>query len=262
MNDQADMNKVSISHIGLADKDIRLIHNLCRLSVSSMNNFHLLDKSGDPGGNILLIDIDNPESAPTYRKIAQFKKFQSVISITKKRVKPTEGNYVISRPLVLRKITEALEMAISQNRIESSTHDTQYSVLVTDDALPVRTFMKQKLHDMLPSNVSVDAACDGMEALHLCSASKYNLVFMDVMMPGLDGYKTCKEIKSKYKTPVVMLTSKSSTLNKVKAKMSGCDGYITKPPSDQELSRTLNKFVPELLTDSAFSKFSNNLSAV
>jgi len=66
-------------------------------------------------------------------------------------------------------------------------------------------------------------------------------VFMDVMMEGMDGYKACRQLKSMRDTPVVMLTSKSSTLNRVKAHMSGCDGFITKPPEDGELTQAVNK---------------------
>jgi CheY-like chemotaxis protein len=73
-------------------------------------------------------------------------------------------------------------------------------------------------------------------------------VFLDVLMPDIDGYQVCRQIKARQQAlPVVMLTSKGSTLNKVKAKMSGSNGYITKPPTDLALLQELGRFLPTSL---------------
>ena len=77
--------------------------------------------------------------------------------------------------------------------------------------------------------------------------ASYDLVFLDVVMPGLDGYSACKKIKSMQSGHVVMLTSKKSPFDKVKGALSGADAYITKPPRDERLKEIL---------ETALSKFS------
>jgi twitching motility two-component system response regulator PilG len=62
-----------------------------------------------------------------------------------------------------------------------------------------------------------------------------------VVLPGKDGYEVCKAIKKDKHIPVVMLTGKSSNLDKLKGKMSGCDAYLTKPVSLKEFNQTLSK---------------------
>ena len=103
--------------------------------------------------------------------------------------------------------------------------------------------MKQKLHEMLEIDAGVDVAESGEEAVLKIAKNKYDLVFMDVMMTGMDGYQACRQIKSMVSTKVIMLTSKSSTINRVKAKISGCDGYLTKPPKDQELAQVVRRYL-------------------
>ncbi len=111
--------------------------------------------------------------------------------------------------------------------------------------------LQQALDDLLPINCSVDVASDGGEALSLtleklATKSNYNLIFMDAVMPVIDGYRACKEIKNRTYTPVVMLTSNGSTWNQVKAKLAKCDDYIKKPATDADLQAMVLKYIPEL----------------
>jgi two-component system cell cycle response regulator len=113
--------------------------------------------------------------------------------------------------------------------------------LVVDDSLPVRRQVAQALEK---SGIEADLADNGQSALDLLKANPYDIVFLDVVMPGLDGYEVCKQIKrdkNKKNIPVVMLTGKSSPFDKVKGRLSGCDSYLTKPVSMQEFTRTLTK---------------------
>ena len=103
------------------------------------------------------------------------------------------------------------------------------SVLVVDDSLPVRIQLKKPLEKAFDH---VDVAETGEEALDLLARRSYDLVLLDVILPGIDGYETCKRIKSDPRhvdTPVVMLTSNSSPADKVKGKLAGCETYLIKP---------------------------------
>ena len=81
-------------------------------------------------------------------------------------------------------------------------------------------------------------AVDGAQGVEKAKASKPDLILMDIMMPKMDGYAACREIKADQSTrliPVVMLTAVGYDLNKKLAKQMGADGYVTKPFSRQQL---------------------------
>jgi two-component system, cell cycle response regulator len=117
------------------------------------------------------------------------------------------------------------------------------SVLVVDDNLTVREFMKSKLAAF---NFNVDYAENGEQAIGFTGQKHYTCIFLDVIMPGIDGYQVCKLIKSNrsaQKTAVVMLTSKDSPFDKIRGSMSGCDAYLTKPVDEEKLLETIAKFL-------------------
>ncbi|MFZ6818128.1 response regulator [Undibacterium sp. Ji22W] len=129
--------------------------------------------------------------------------------------------------------------------VETPVRET---VLVVDDSATVRAFMRIKLS---PFQFDVDFAETGEQAVEKAAAKAndkpYNCIFLDIMMPGIDGYEVCKRIKSNSKTKssaVVMLTSKSSIIDKLRANWSGCDSFLSKPVSEDDLLATIAKFLP------------------
>lgn len=116
-------------------------------------------------------------------------------------------------------------------------------VLVVDDNLTVREFMRNKLSAF---SFNVDYAESGEQAIGLTGQKHYSCVFLDVIMPGIDGYQVCKLIKANRaakKSTVIMLTSKSSPFDKIRGAMSGCDAYLTKPVDEEKLVETIAKFL-------------------
>jgi twitching motility two-component system response regulator PilG len=118
------------------------------------------------------------------------------------------------------------------------------TVLVVDDSATVRAFMRAKL---APFRFDVDYAENGEKAIDMAQAKKYTCVFLDIMMPGIDGYQVCKSIKSNRDskdTAVVMLSSKSSAFDKFRGTWAGCDAYLGKPVSEDDLLSTIARFLP------------------
>jgi len=119
------------------------------------------------------------------------------------------------------------------------------TVLVVDDNATVRMFMQAKL---APYGFEVDIAETGEEAIGLSATQEYACVFLDVVLPGIDGYQVCKLIKSNKqaikKTAVVMLTSRSSPFDKLRGSLAGCDEYLTKPLDEDRLLEVIAKFLP------------------
>ena len=90
-------------------------------------------------------------------------------------------------------------------------------------------------------------ATDGEKGVELAKTKKPDLILMDIMMPKMDGYTACREIKMDKTTkaiPVVMLTSLDYELNKELGRDMGANGYMTKPFNRQELLDVINQFLP------------------
>ena len=105
--------------------------------------------------------------------------------------------------------------------------------LVVEDEAKVVDFIKKGLEE---EGFEVDAAYSGMEALKYLSESRYDVVVLDIMLPELDGNEVLRRMREKGDdTPVIMLTAKDELEDKVKSFNIGCDDYITKPFSFEEL---------------------------
>ncbi len=103
----------------------------------------------------------------------------------------------------------------------------QRNVLVIEDQQDIAELIKLHLGDL---NCEVRLAFDGIAGLAEAEAGAYDLIILDLMLPGLDGLEVCKRIRagSRY-TPILMLTSKSSELDRVLGLELGADDYLTKP---------------------------------
>lgn len=117
-----------------------------------------------------------------------------------------------------------------------------YRALVVDDSVSMQKSLEMNLVT-LDQIARVDFADSGEAALEKAQAMKYDLIFLDVMMPGIDGYETCSRLRKlpQYKkTPIIMVSGKNSPLDEVKGVIAGCTTYLTKPVQQeafQKLSR-------------------------
>ena len=118
------------------------------------------------------------------------------------------------------------------------------SVLVVDDSATVRAFMRSRL---MPFRFDVDYAESGEKAIDMAQTKSYTCIFLDILMPGMDGYQVCKRIKSSgatRDTAVVMLSSRASAFDKFRGSWAGCDAYLGKPVAEDELLSTIARFLP------------------
>jgi two-component system, cell cycle response regulator len=122
--------------------------------------------------------------------------------------------------------------------------DQRRPILVVDDSLAVRAYLRSLLE---ARGFSVSDAASVRAALEVMTQRTFDCVLMDVLMPDVDGYEGCRQIKSRQRgasaVPVVMLTSKSSPFDRIRGKMAGCDAYLTKPVEPQQLSAVLQNHV-------------------
>ncbi len=112
-----------------------------------------------------------------------------------------------------------------------------YKLLVVDDEQKIR----EVIRDYAEFNgYEVTEAEDGMSAVGLCKLNKYDLVILDIMMPKLDGFSACKEIKKIQDVPVIMLSARGEEYDKLFGFELGIDDYVVKPFSPKELMARVN----------------------
>ena len=105
-------------------------------------------------------------------------------------------------------------------------------LLVVDDEDRIRRLLKMYLER---EEYTIDEAANGEDALELALTNEYDLILLDLMMPGKDGIEVCKELREKKATPVIMLTAKGEEVNRVQGFEAGTDDYIVKPFSPREV---------------------------
>lgn len=125
------------------------------------------------------------------------------------------------------------------------TFQTDPAVLVIDGDLAVRRYMAAKFIDL---NYRVDFAESGEQGIEFIRSNRYNAVFLETVLPGIDGYDICRAIKTtredRRRIAVIFVSQRGSTLDRVKGAMAGCDAYLTKPIEQEKLVATLDKFLP------------------
>ncbi|WP_456448816.1 twitching motility response regulator PilG [Thiolapillus sp.] len=118
-------------------------------------------------------------------------------------------------------------------------------IMVIDDSKTIRRTAENLLSK---AGCEVVTAEDGFEALSLVADHHPDLIFVDIMMPRLDGYQTCALIKNNKAysdTPVVMLSSKDGLFDRAKGRLAGSDQYLTKPFSRDELLDAIRRHIPK-----------------
>ena len=105
-------------------------------------------------------------------------------------------------------------------------------MLIVDDEEKIRAVVREYAEF---EEFEVTEARDGMEAVNLCRENDYDIIIMDVMMPRLDGYSACKEIRKHKNIPVIMLSARGEEYDKLFGFETGIDDYVVKPFSPREL---------------------------
>ncbi|MBR3686473.1 MAG: response regulator transcription factor [Clostridia bacterium] len=107
-----------------------------------------------------------------------------------------------------------------------------YNILVVDDEARIRSIIKK--YAEFEGHTVIEAG-DGMEAVRLCRKDKFDIIIMDIMMPELDGFSACREIRKVTNTPIIMLSARGEEYDKINGFELGIDDYVVKPFSPKEL---------------------------
>jgi two-component system, cell cycle response regulator len=228
------------------------------------------DASGlENSPEILMVNADEPDSLVKWRvyrdKLEQNgQPVPPSILVSQNREFQTQ-HYQVRRPLIASRAISILDQ-VATNELGRNT-DIAFAIpdtpvkqsaaapaafgvkqshgcnaLVVDDSLPVRIQMDQALK---PFARKVDFAETGEEAFELINTNEYDLIFLDVVLPGVDGYEICKIIKEgrAKNTPVIMLTGNSSPADRIKGKLAGCDTYLIKPVGEAVFQEVVQNYL-------------------
>lgn len=105
-------------------------------------------------------------------------------------------------------------------------------ILIIDDDRELCALIKRSVQ---AENIEADFCNTGKEGLQKLKEQEYQLVVLDVMMPGMDGFETLEEIRKENSLPILMFTSKNDSISKVRGLRAGADDYLTKPFDMDEL---------------------------
>jgi two-component system cell cycle response regulator len=236
----------SIGVLGLSVDEIKVLGSIATLTQSRPNFSYTVNPATDASGSdIVIVNADDQDAAIKWRALAVLPHPPVMILYTKVPSADPVQHYLLrpfgpSRLLALldRIAVELKESAQIWKKpapmqpaaaLAVDTTQVPLRALVVDDSPTVRKLIELELRNF---NVLVDTEETGEAALNRLSGSHYDLIFLDLVLPGTDGYQVCKEIRRNPKTkqtPVIMLTSKSSRFDRVRGSLVGCNEYLTKP---------------------------------
>ncbi|MBQ8415577.1 MAG: response regulator transcription factor [Clostridia bacterium] len=120
-----------------------------------------------------------------------------------------------------------------------------YHILVVDDESRIRSIIRKYAEF---EGHKVTEAADGMEAVLLCRKNQYDLIIMDIMMPELDGFSACREIRKISETPIIMLSARGEEYDRINGVEVGIDDYVVKPFSPKELMLRIDAIMKRVKT--------------
>lgn len=131
-----------------------------------------------------------------------------------------------------------------------------YKILVVDDEVMIRNLVR-KYADF--EGHSVDEAENGMVAVAKCRTGNYDIIIMDIMMPELDGFSACREIRKFSDVPIIMLSARGEEYDRINSFEIGVDDYVVKPFSPRELMLRINAIMGRSRRSSTVNQVHNEI---
>ena len=255
----SDKQTFKVALIGIPENERNVLRNIFKLSLYRPYAYSFAT-TGELI-QILMVDAENPTAMKEWRsfKFASPDKgvSSSLISVMISKDQLTsEFPYTLYRPFVATRVLSVLdrvasqivatpteERVISERPMPERVSDQSLKALVVDDSSTIRTQVELELKLL---GIRTDTAESGEQAFELLSRNDYDIIFLDVILPGVDGYQICKTIKknkTKKNTPVIMLTSKSSPFDRIRGALAGCDTYLTKPAKQNSFQKVVKKYL-------------------
>ncbi len=126
-----------------------------------------------------------------------------------------------------------------------------YHILVVDDEEKIRSLIRKYAEF---EGHTVSEATNGMEAITICREEHFDMIILDIMMPTLDGFSACAEIRKTSDTPIIMLSARGEEYDKINGFRLGIDDYVVKPFSPKELMLRIDAIMKRTRTQKSADK--------
>lgn len=251
-----------VTVMGLSETEVRVLKSVEWLSTTRLRGYTF---SAQPQGAIDIYMVSGSDVQALSQWQSLRRRFPAPSIIVSAGGNPMLGNRGLKRPIIASKLLATLDEITAQELgfvpelVIGENEDTPASgsvgmnplaldhvrgvALVVDDSPTVR---KQIEIGLKLAGCAVDTAETAENAAKLLNKNSYDIVFLDVVLPGADGYQLCKTIKrdkAKRSTPVIMLTGKTSALDQIKGTLAGCDSYLTKPVQNALFREVVDKYI-------------------
>jgi twitching motility two-component system response regulator PilG len=256
------MTDFTVATFGFAEREQRVLMSVLSISSGREPTFYHYTMTDDQHADIILINGDVTEVSSDwveYQKVHTKQKPSTIIKVSEKSKQESGDscNYQMRRPILASRLLSLLESVVINElgyepvaAIQADSpvseapvphYDKGIEVLVVDDSLTARIQLKNALNDIASH---VDLAETGEEALGLLAKRRYDIIFLDTILPGIDGFTVCKVLKKNPKNggvPVVMISASNSPKQWLKGKLAGCEAYLSKPVKKSVFDETLKK---------------------
>lgn len=259
----------------LQPRDARLLEIVVTRAPSRRFDFKLVDSTQAGYADIAIIDADRPTTVESVKRLKAdspelvevyvsesgsagqgdyriarrslvLQCFRLLESIAGSKLNGSLGSAPMARQAAPADSTHAV--AASAAATKDANPALQLDALVVDDSATVRTQLEVTLRRL---GLNVTTAEDGDRAMGKLQTKGFDLIFLDVVMPGRSGYELCREIRglpSGRHTPVVMLTSRTSPFDRARGALAGCDTYLTKPVAVKDFYAAVHKALTKRYT--------------
>ncbi len=252
------MAQIKVTLSGFFEGEINKFKQIFCFSQSRERSYTLSNTTPD----IILVNMLNKEAFD--KSLAYTTQHPAVFLVTVGRSTPqSQEIFHIAPPYITSRVLRTLDQIkieipsnnpITTDKEASIEHhenkaepesNNQYNVLVVDDSPSMQKMLEIEL-SQVELNIKIDFADTGEEALKKTEHKHYDFIFLDIMMPGIDGYEVCKTIRKnpdEKKTPIIMLSGKTSPLDEVKGVIAGCTTYLTKPIEHTEFQGVIQRII-------------------
>ncbi len=247
-----DTRSIIVAVFGLAQREVRVLQTICFISQTRLRTYELMPTDGRIDPDMAILDGNDEQAVAEWKQFSSNRPMLPLVVIGD-NIELDRPGIKIERPLLATRLLSIFDQidlsnedpafatanndvipkdtgpAIGQDSIPAPQCNSNLSALVVDDNLMIRVQMQKELSQYVGN---VDLAETGEQALELMGKHHYDIIFLDVILPGMDGYQICKTVKRDKENkniPVVMLTGKSSPFDQIRGKLAGCNDYLIKP---------------------------------
>lgn len=222
-----------VFHLGLPAREVLILESLFRVRPQLAQQYRFAPTTEELPADLVFVDGDDAGSMRLWQEFHQAHPQSQAVFVSAESSGGIEG-ITLARPLSFRNLDDiayALRAA-TPPEFTAAEKSNGLRVLVVDDSPTAREMLNARLEEAAGSSpfpLQVDYADCGRAALEKAGEKPYDLVFLDVVLPDLDGFEVCRQLKQGRPTRIALVSSRKSAIDYDRGHDAGCDHYLAKP---------------------------------